>query len=83
MGLRSSTLGYRIRCLKKKNKLNRISVAISMLRHLEKEVLFWWLATKNGSCIPTSNASTWKEANEPANSIAKAELHLEKILLYV
>lgn len=72
--------------LSEKNKLDRISEAISLLGRLEKEVFLDRLVTGDEKWILYTNIKrrrTWKEANEPAVSVAKVGLHPKKVLLSV
>ncbi|XP_025265532.1 histone-lysine N-methyltransferase SETMAR-like [Camponotus floridanus] len=72
--------------LSEKNKLDRISTAVSLLGRLEKEVFLDRLVTGDEKWVLYTNVKrkrTWKEANKPADSIAKAELHPKKVLLSV
>ncbi|CAK9820034.1 Histone-lysine N-methyltransferase SETMAR [Anthophora quadrimaculata] len=72
--------------LTEKNKLDRVSAAISLLGRHEKESFLDRFVTGDEKWILYSNVQrkrTWKQAGENAEPVAKAGLHPLKVLLSV
>ena len=72
--------------LTERNKLNRISVAISLLGRHEKEPFLNRIVTGDEKWILYNNIQRkrkWKKAGEGAEPVAKAGLHPMKVLLCV
>ena len=72
--------------LTERNKLNRVSVAISLLGRHEKEPFLDRIVTGDEKWILYNNVQrkrNWKKAGEGAEPVAKAGLHPMKVLLCV
>lgn len=72
--------------LTEKNKLDRVTVAISLLARNEKQPFLNRLVTGDEKWILYNNVQrkrTWKQAGESAEPVARAGLHPMKVLLSV
>lgn len=72
--------------LPERNKLNRMTVALSLLERNKKEHFLDRMVTGNEKWILYNNVQrkrTWKKAAEGAEPVAKAGLHPMKVLLCV
>ena len=86
LGFTSKLDTWVLHSLTERNKLNRVSVAISLFGRHEKEPFLDRIVTGGEKWILYNNVQrkrNWKRAGEGAKPVAKAGLHPMKVLLCV